>query len=223
MVLWKKYFPMAFAIVFATLSSVSVFHFLKNREGISQAQAIHMPSVVIARNPIAMGEKITEKDLGLTQWPEKSVPERSFRTPHSVVGRTCKLNINANEPIVEGKLLEEGENLSSLIPAGMRAITVPIKYSETMAQLLDKGALVDVMALYMFQDTGVVTAGVIVESARIITVHKNGSPLDAANARTEKRSSLMDVMLLVTPDQARGIVAAMSQGEIQLAVRNTQG
>ena len=217
---WKRYFPLAFAIVFAGLSSVSVFHFLKNREGVSRAEPIGMPSVVIAKNPIAMGEKITEKDLGLTQWPDPAAPERSFRTTHSVVGRTCKLDISANEPVLATQLLEEGENLASLIPPGMRAITVPVKYSETLAQILDKGSLVDVLALYMFQDTGVITAGVVVEKARVISVRKDGASAQNSLKPEQRGGPMMDVMVLVTPEEARGIVAAMGQGDIQLAVRN---
>ena len=214
---WKRYFPLAFAVVFAMLSSVSVYQFLRNKDGISHATMAMTLPVVITKNDIGIGEKIKEHDLGVASWSEKSVPTDSFRSMRPIVGRTVKSNIVANEPIVESKLLPEGENFSSLIPEGMRAITVPVKHSEGLAQILERGTLVDVVSLVTFANTGITTARVIVQKARVLSVYKGTIETDR---RGEEKSSGMEVTLIATPQEAQWVIAAINQGGVDLIVRN---
>ena len=56
---WKRYVPISFAIVFAVISSVGVYHFLKDRAGVSVAatQQMTMIPVVVAKNPIGIGNQ----------------------------------------------------------------------------------------------------------------------------------------------------------------------
>ncbi|MBI1977627.1 MAG: Flp pilus assembly protein CpaB [Candidatus Omnitrophica bacterium] len=222
MMTWKKYFPLGFAVLFAILASVSVYQFLNDRggaSGISHANIATALPIVIAKAPVGVGEKIKEHDLEIVSWPEKSAPQDSFKSLRPLIGRTAKVNMAANEPIVESKLLPDGENFSFLIPLGMRAVTVSVKQSEALAQILERGGLVDVLALVTFQNTGIVSAKVIVPKARVIAVHK---PTVETGRRGEQTTSNMEVTLIVTPKEAEWIIAAMSQGGIDLVVRNSQ-
>lgn len=222
MMTWKKYFPLGFAVLFAILSSVSVYQFLNDRggaSGISHANIATTLPIVVAKAQVGIGEKIKEHDLEVAAWPEKSVPQDSFRSLRPLVGRTAKFSLAANEPIMESKLLPEGENFSSLIPLGMRAVTVSVKQSEALAQILERGGLVDVLALVTFQQTGITSAKVIVEKARVISVHK---ATVETGRRGEQTTTDMEVTLIVTPKEAEWIIAAMSHGGIDLVVRNGQ-
>lgn len=217
---WKRYVPIGFAAIFAVISSVGVYHFLKDRSGVSQAAVpqVTMVPVVVAKNPIGIGEKVAEQNLEIASWPGEAVPENSFRSAKTIAGRTSRINISANEPLVESKLLADGENFSSLIPQGMRAATVSIKRSDALAQILERGGTVDVLSLFTFNDTKIVTAETIVEKARVIGVHK-GNVTKSVSGKTLEPEQ-MEVTLIVTPSEAKRIVAATSQGGIDLVVRN---
>lgn len=217
---WKRYVPIGFAAVFAIISSVGVYHFLKDRSGVSQAAVpqVTMVPVVVAKNPIGIGNHIAEHDLEVASWPQEAAPEASFRSVKLVAGKTSRINIMANEPLVESKLLADGENFSSLIPQGMRAATVSIKRSDALAQILERGGTVDVLSLFTFNGTNVITAETIVEKARVISVYK-GSVTKSTSGRSQEPEQ-MEVTLIVTPSEAKRIVAATSQGGIDLVVRN---
>lgn len=223
MMTWKKYIPLTFAVAFAILSSASVYQFLKNRSDVSHAMPALTIPVVVAKTPLGIGEKITEKDLNLISLPTQTVPEDGYRSIHQVVGRTVKTSMKEREPIIEDKLLAQGENFSSLVPPGMMAVTVPIRNSEALAQILERGTVVDVLSLFQFEDTKIVTAETIVPSAHVIGVHKNSGTQAISKGRgSEGAAGTMEVTLVVTPLEAKRIVGVMSQGMIELVVRSNQ-
>jgi Flp pilus assembly protein CpaB len=215
---WKRFIPLGFAGIFAVISSLGVYHFIKNRNTVSQAAVpeIGMVSVVIARNPISIGAQVNERDLELIQMAPNTAPDAGFESVRSVAGRTSRANIMPNEPVLRSNLLGDDENFSALIPQGMRAVTVSIKHSEALAQILQRGGTVDVLSFFTFNDTNILTAETIVEQARVLGVHKGG----AEGAIKSASNGHMEVTLIVTPNEAKRIVAAMGRGGIELIVRN---
>ncbi len=213
----KKYFPLAFAVLFATLSSVSVYYFLKDRGNTSHAAPSgNMISIVVAKEPIPLGKKITEHDLKIVPWPQDAAPGESFQSVRPLVGRIAKSHIIENELILSTKLMSDGENFSSLIPSHMRGVTVPIRYSAALAEILERGTTVDVISMSE-NKPGTPTATVIAQNVRVLAVHRN---LPGTDPEHEPRN--MEVTLIVTPRQAEWLVAAMNQGAIQIAMRNAQ-
>ena len=218
---WKKYVPLTFAVIFAMLSSASVYQFLKNRTDVSHAMPALTVPVVVAKAPIEIGKKITENDLSTISLPTETAPADGYRSANQVIGRTARVNMGEREPVIENKLLAKGENFSSLVPAGMRAVTVPIRDSEALAQILERGTVVDVLALFQYDDTKITTAETVVSKAHVIGVHRNG-PSSNNKGRPQQGEATMEVTLVVTPIQAKQIVSVMMQGMIELAVRSNQ-
>lgn len=213
---WKRYIPISLAIVFGILASMSVYFFLSDRNDVTHAAPVSMAQVVIAKEHIAIGEKISEHKLELSRLPNESIPENGFQSIRSVIGRTARFEINSNEPVLESYLLIQGENFSSLIPDGMRAVTVSVKHSDGLAQIMDRGTVVDVITLMTLKGTGAVIAEMAVERAHVIAVHKR----DAEDALKGGIPQNMEVTLIVNPDEAKRIITAMNQGGIELVVRN---
>ena len=215
---WKRFIPLGFVGIFALISTIGVYHFIKNRNTVSQAAMPQMGTVpiVIARNPISIGAQVNEHDLELIQMASGTAPETGFESVRSVAGRTSRVSIMPNEPVLRSNLLGDDENFSALIPQGMRAVTVSIKRSEALAQILQRGGTVDVLSFFTFNGTNILTAETIVEQARVLGVNKGGSD-GAVKGATDGH---MEVTLIVTPDEAKRIVAAMNQGGVDLIVRN---
>ena len=213
---WKRYVPISLAVVFAILASFSVYFFLSDRNDVTQAAPINVMPLVVAKEHIAIGEKIAEHKLEISKWPNESIPEKGFQSMRSVIGRTARVEINSNEPVLESELLVQGENFSSLIPDGMRAVTVSIRHSDGLAQILDRGTVVDVITLITLKGTGAVIAGTVVERAHVIAVHKRNLESVIKGEVPEN----IEVTLIVNPDEAKRIITAMNQGGIELVVRN---
>lgn len=213
----KRYFPIAFAVLFATLSSISVYYFLKDRGNTSHAAPNgDAVSVVVAKEPIPIGKKITEQDLKVVPWPQDALPEQSFRSVRPLVGRIAKSQIIENELLLSTKLMSEGENFSSLIPPNMRGVTVPLRYSQALAEILERGTMVDVIST-SGKKGGTPTTTIIAQNIRVLAVHRS---IVAGSSDHEPKN--MEVTLIVSPRQAEWLVTAMNEGVIQLAVRNAK-
>ena len=218
MITWKRYFPLIFAVIFATLSSISVYHFLKDRGGISHAapNTTEMTQVVVAKSGIALGERLTEDNLKAVPWPRDVVPSESFRSIQPLVGKVAKTNIIENEPILATKLMEDDENFSTLIPSHMRGVTVSVRRSQALADILKRGTKVDVISMYDNQ-VGPPTTKVIAQNVSVLAVHRGPAGFNA-----DQDPKTMEVTLIATPREAEWLVTAMNKGVIQLAVRNAQ-
>ncbi len=212
----KRYIPLGFAVIFAVLTSISAYHFLQDRSGVSHASPIDTVLVVVAKERITIGEKLAEHKLSVVAWPGESAPDNSYKSVKSVTGRTARFGLDPNEPILESKLLADGENFSSLIPEEMRAVSVSVQHSSALAQILERGTLVDVVTVKTIKGTEMVSANVIVEKAHVLSVYKQ----DPEAALKNDLPQDMEVTLIVTPDEAKRIIAAMNQGGLQLIVRN---
>ncbi|MBI4372297.1 MAG: Flp pilus assembly protein CpaB [Candidatus Omnitrophica bacterium] len=217
----KKYAPLTFAVIFAVLASASVYAFLKDRSNVVHASPAAMTPVVIAKHAIPIGTKLAEHDLSAVSWPQEAVPESSFRSVRPLIGRTARTSVETDEPILDSKLLAEGESFASLIPQGMRAVTVRVKQSAGLSRILERGTVVDVLSLFYNVQSQLVTAEVIVEKARVISIHDQTVAI-TKKGLTDNQADYMEATLVVTPEQAQWILAAANQGGIELTVRNDQ-
>ncbi len=212
----KRYFPLAFALLFATLASVSVYQYLKDKESVSIAKVDPTVPVVIAKHDLTMGTKISEEDLTVETWPKEIASDHFFHSPKLLIGRTLQANVMELEPIATSKLLGEGENLSKLIPPEMRGVTVPIPKSEGLTKLLERDSIVDVIAIFDNGEAAPSTK-VVAQAAHVLAIHNRPEKLESAR---EPRQ--MEVTLVVTPREAEWLVVAMNKGTIQLVVRNAK-
>jgi len=211
--LGKKHFSAVFAFVFAILATGTIYQFLQERESISiAAPQSATVGVVVARQNVAMGVKLTVEDLEVQAWPETSATGGYFQMAGSVVGKTTKSNLFAGEPITNSKLLREGENISSLIPEDMRAVTVPIRRSDILERMLVRGSLVDVIAI-MGEDEPA-KPKVIAQAVRVLSV-STPNPKDV-----NRTQGFMEVTLLAEPRKASWIVLATNEGVIEIVMRN---
>lgn len=218
--LLKRHIPFLVACIFAVFSTVGVYQYLKGREreNIVLAKPDATIAVVVAKHGLGMGMKLTADDITAQQWPKDIVTGDYFQNPKQVIGRTLRSSVIVDEPLTAGKLLEEGENISSLIPQDMRAITVSIRKSLTLARVLERGSVVDVIAI-LGKDDATMNSKVIAQAVRVLAVD-DGSAFSVGKDSKGTDSSFMEVMLLVTPRDADWIVYARNQGIIDLVVRN---
>src|SRR5215472_6695842 len=173
--------------------------------------------VIVAASDLQVGSKLQSNDIRQVKVPSSVLPPNSYKLPSQVLGRGVILPIKTGEFILPSKLADAGagSGLPSLIPSGMRAVSVRVNEVVAVAGFVVPGTRVDVLL------TGNPGGG---NEQQTTTVLKNVAVIAAGqklerNAAGEPQSTPV-ITLLVSPDDAQKLTLASSQGHIQLALRN---
>ena len=205
------------SLVFALVVS-SIFYQMVGKAGPSQQSQTKsdLRDLVVAVKPISVGVIIKPDDVKLTKVSVDSFPKGAFTKVEEVVSRPVVSNILQDEPIIEGRLAQRGnQGLPSLIPVGMRAVTIRVNEVVGVAGFVMPGMKVDVLTTGRPPSgEGTVTATVlqnmqVLSAGQAIQADSRGQPI---NANT--------VTLLCTPEQAETLTLAGNEGRIQLILRN---
>lgn len=180
-------------------------------------------NVVVAKQEIPLGAKITADQLTLASIPNGSMPEGVFRKIDQVVGRVAIQAIGVRETITSMKLAPEGTGggLSAVIPEGYRAITVKVDDVVGISGFVMPGSYVDVVAVITpTTREGVQSEGPISKIVlQRIKVLASGPKIDSPENQREP-TNVKAVTLMVTPEEAEKLVLAANEGKLQLVMRN---
>src|SRR4029077_6334912 len=103
--------------------------------------------VLLAAKDLTVGAKLGESDIRIAKVPASVLPPTAFRSPGKALGRGIILPVSRGEFILPSKLAPEnaGSGLPSLIPAGMRAVSVRVNEVVSVAGFLGPGTRVDIL------------------------------------------------------------------------------
>ncbi len=216
--LFRMKFIVPLAIAASAVATFGLYRTLESRNaGKSEARPA-VRRVVVAAVLLPSGKKIEPTDLKSGDWPSAIVPEGSLSDPAAAVGRVVKIESQAGEPILESKLAPAGSEggFQSIIPDGMRALTVSVNNSSGVGGFILPNARVDVLVTVSSparkEES---TTRIILEDIRVLAV-------DQTYERKEDDPVLVQtVTLLVTPADAEKLVLASTEGKLQLSLRNT--
>jgi len=173
-------------------------------------------AIVVAKQDLDPGALLTLDVLTQMAWPNGAVPEGAFtdlkKLDTRVVGGSV---IYKGEALLEAKLAPEGSagGLSSIIPTGMRAISIHANEIVGVAGYIRPGSRVDIMVNTKDQNEKPISKIVL---ERILVL---------ATAQDDKRDQnkpkvVSAVTLQVDPAQAEKIDLARSIGTLSLILRN---
>src|ERR1700680_8106 len=113
------------ALALGAVVSFAVYRALKSGTGGDAPPGV---DVVIAANDIPVGAKVEERDVKVVRFPSSDLPPNCFHLKSSVRRRGAVLPIGRGDFFLPGKLAGEnaGSGMPSLIPPGMRAISVRV-------------------------------------------------------------------------------------------------
>jgi pilus assembly protein CpaB len=204
-------------VVALLLGALVSFGVYKNLQSTNSRNTPAGSDVVVAANDIQVGAKLTDGDVKLAHFPEGSLPPNSYRAKSEVVGRGVILPISKGEFVLPSKLAGEngGSGLPSLIPTGMRAMSVRVNEVVGVAGFVLPGTRVDVLL------TGNPTGA----AEQLTTTVLENVAVIATGQRLERNSggepqSVPVITLLVSPDDAQRLTLASTEGRIQLVLRN---
>jgi pilus assembly protein CpaB len=203
------------ALAVGLLVSYTVYNRLRSFAG-STSNERGVP-VVVAAHDIQVGIKLAADDVRVVTLPQSAVPPGAFSATSQVLGRGAVLPVSKGEFVMPSKLaaLNAGGGLPSMIPPGMRAVSVRVNDVVSVAGFVQPGTHVDVLS------TGTQGSG---NDRQTITVLENVAVIAVGGSLLERlgmgEQAAAVITLLVSPDDAQKLTLASQEGRIQLALRN---
>jgi pilus assembly protein CpaB len=188
-----------------------MYHTLQSKT--ASAQGV---DVVVAAHDIGVGTKIDEKDIKVVRFPAGDLPPNCFHQKSSVVGRGVVLPIAKGEFVVPNKLAGEnaGSVMTTLIPPGMRAVSVRVNEVIGVSGFVLPGTRVDVLLTGNPSGTTEEQTTIVLENVALIAT---GQKLERSSSSEPQNTRV--ITLLVSPEDAKKLTLASSKGRIQLILR----
>lgn len=208
-----------FALVSGLLASATVMKLVRQQNEPKVVEIIPTDSVVICKETIPAGSKILPTQIALVQRPPETLPDNAIKSQEAVLGRVTKSAIYPGEVIVENRLVDPGSpsGLPAIIPNGMRAITLRVDDTTSVAGFIRPGHHVDILTtLNVGEEQGGTVSKTILQNVKVIATGKEVSDEQS----TENQQVIPTVTVLVTLEQAERITLATKAGFIQLVLRN---
>lgn len=173
--------------------------------------------VVVAAIDLQVGARLEDKDLREVRLPGADLPQGYYQNKADVLGRGVVVPIAKGEFILPSKLAAEnaGAGLPSLIPPGMRAVSVRVNEVVAVAGFVIPGTRVDVLLTGNPRGTDEPLTTTVLENVEVLAA---GQKLQRS-AQGEPQSVPV-ITLLVSPEDAQKLTMASNEGRIQLALRN---
>jgi pilus assembly protein CpaB len=185
-----------------------------------QASEEASPSVqvVAAAVDLPVGSLVTEEKLRLIPVRGDHLPPGTFSSKEPLLERGVVVPMVANEMVLESKLapVGAGAGLPTVIPAGMRAVSVKVDEVIGVAGFVLPGTRVDVLVTVEppEEDSEPVTK-LVLQNVQVLAAGES-----IQRDSEGKPQNVTVITLLVSPDDSEKLTLAATEGMIQLALRN---
>ncbi|HWO40275.1 MAG TPA: Flp pilus assembly protein CpaB [Candidatus Eisenbacteria bacterium] len=211
------------AVFFGLIAAYGIYNFLRQQKQAAEALRTQTESIVVAAQDIpagtAINHEVIKKGLVKTvKWPKESLPTGAFTSPEQIVGKTNRVKILANEPILESRLAGEGAGLTARLEPGKRAMAVRVDEIIGVSGFIVPDDRVDVIVTTTppgnnTNDNKV--SKIVLQNKRVLSVAQN------VEQREGKPQLARSITLEVTPEEAEKLSLASQDGSIVLALRPT--
>lgn len=174
-----------------------------------------MVEIIVAAKDMQQGEQISAEDVKLEQWPQARLPEGAVFELALIEDKFTKQSIFVGEPILERKVNETSESLSTTVPPGFRIFDI-----KSDANYIKPGDHVDILGTFRMGGNNTPPESRTV--MRNIKVHgTNGSSTRDDEGEDGPRAINRGTMfqLLVKESQLEALTLADSMGVLQLNLR----
>src|SRR3984957_872290 len=201
------------ALALGSIAGLFAYRNLQSRSGSGESGV----PVVVAADDIQVGARIEEHDVRIANLPPSSLPANTYDRRSKVLGHGVVVPIAKGEFILPSKLAgeEAGAGLPSLIPNGMRAVSVRVNEVDSVAGFVTPGTRVDVLLTGAPGTNGEQQTTTVLQNVAVLA---SGHTLER-NSTGEAQNTAV-ITLLVSPDDAQRLTLASAEGHIQLALRN---
>jgi len=188
-------------------------------------KTVGVVDVLVAAKDINLGDSVGGNDVKWQQWPEEGVtPGLITKTaqpdaPQTLSGAIARATFIAGEPIKEQKLIKvsEGGVMAAILPAGMRAISTPIREETSAGGFILPNDHVDVILSRSVKvgNKDDKVSETILRNIRVLAIGQTLEQQGDDKVATGKTATLE-----LTPRQTEILALAQSLGEISLSLRS---
>jgi pilus assembly protein CpaB len=202
------------ALTLGLFTSVYVYKNLQSKGGSGIESGV---DVIVAADDLQVGARVEDHDIKIIKIAGADLPPGAPRRRADVVGHGVIVPISKGEFILPNRLAGEnaGSGLPSLIPPGMRAVSVRVNEVVSVAGFVTPGTRVDVLLTGTPGAAGEQQTTTVLQNVAVLA---SGHTLE--RTATGEAQSTAVITLLVSPDDAQRLTLASSEGHIQLALRN---
>ena len=188
------------------------------------AQRQELTRIVVASAPVEFGARLSQQNVRLQDWPANAVPQGAFTAmPEALKNDRVALRaLVPGEPVLASNVsgTDGRATLAALLPAGMRAVSVPVNDVRGVSGFVLPGTMVDVLLTRRIPGEGATNedmrADVILENVRVLAIDQVASDKQAEPkvART--------ATLAVSLFDAQRLALAEKIGTLSLALRRIE-
>lgn len=212
---WKTWAPLLLAVVLG-LVAMKVARDMMAKSG-SQPQAETGTAVAVLTKDLPAGSAISAEDLTTTTLAGEVNTDAVFTSVQEVEGRVLISGAIKGAPLLRTMFAPEGagSGLQSLIPDGMRAITIEINEFSGVAGNLTPGCRVDVVTTFGADGPDGMISRTVVQNVEVQSLGMRRTGEDDPNMQ------IRSVTLLATPKEAESIELAAATGRPRLVLRSS--
>jgi pilus assembly protein CpaB len=229
----KKVALLIGALVIAVVTAVMAKNMFTGA-GADQANAAPVvpmgPKVLVARKALPVGTIIDAEALGFQAWPKELVQNAYYTEGapdadlQKLLGTVVRNPVTAGQPLTRGALVGPNDRgfLAAALGPGMRAITVSVSKTSSVAGFIFPGDRVDMVLTQDVKGGGdgppLKVSETIIRNLRVLATDQRIDSKDAEGKTVVKKFSTVTVE--VTPRLAEKIIVAQSVGSLSLALRS---
>jgi pilus assembly protein CpaB len=227
----KKIVLLVGALLIAAVTAVMAKNMFTGA-GAPQAEAavVAGPEVLVATRALPVGTIIDAEAFRYQPWPEGLVQPAYFikgqagGTPQDLLGTVVRNEITAGQPITHGALVKPGDRgfLAAALGPGMRAVTVAVNDTTSVAGFVFPGDRVDIVLTQEVSGDGGSTplkvSETILRNVRVLATNQSVTSKDADGKPV--MTKVESVTLEATPKIAEKIAVAQTIGKISLSLRS---
>ncbi len=217
----KSMLAFALAIACGLVAMVGVQQVLQKKTVDLDADKVQ---VFVAATEILPGQVIDMNMLARQKFLKTSVPKEAVLDPKLLEKRAFIVKMMPGDIVRSDKLGAEGKTGASIsIPNGMRVISIATNTTQAHSGMIQPGDRVDVMVTYRVQppqgggrdypETKTILGNIQVFATDNVRDTNTGT-------ESTKGTTMKNVSLLVTPEQAQVVQMAVDVGVLALSLRN---
>jgi pilus assembly protein CpaB len=228
----KKLALLVGALVVAVITAVmakNMFAGAGSQQAAAQAVPVG-PKVLVAKKALPVGTIIDADSFTFQPWPKELMQSAYYvegqpdGDPKKLLGTVVRYQITAGQPVTRGSLVGPQDRgfLAAALGPGMRAITVPVNVSSSVAGFVFPGDHVDMVLTQTVSGGGdgppLKVSETIIRNLRVLATDQRVTEKND-DGKTEVKT-FSNVTLEVTPRIAEKISVAQSIGTLSLSLRS---
>jgi pilus assembly protein CpaB len=215
----KPKFILILAVISGLLGSFLVYKYLQQkRADDSEEQPLtNTRLVVVASRDLPVGSTLNPDNIEAKPWPVEIMPLGTFENTSELVGRVIKTDTYTGEPVLLTKLAPEGSvgGVSSLIPTGMRAVTVAVNVVSGVSGFILPNSKVDILATLSESEKENSTTKIVLQDVLVLAIDQIYTKDD------DDPVTVKSVTLLLSPEDAEKLALASNECTLKMALRNS--